>query len=537
MIHFDNTPTVYWLLGYLLAGLVILSSIGKKIPAYFYILGCLALLVFMRLPGIVFNRELNPDESQMLSHALTLWQDPVYWRAADGTTIGPLDIYLLVIPKFFGLTLDYTVARAMGLLCTGLSVYFLFRTLINFFSEQTARIAILAPVLLLSFTQEVDFVHYSSEQVPVLLLAACLWFLSQLIQNTGFVLRNNLLLGLSAGMVPFAKLQAVPLAVVLVMFAFYSNFRYYQKTKSLHPFIILIIGGLTFPLFVLGLTVSFDVFDDLIDFYILGNVIYAGGNNTPSIIGQFLKIVGLSNDFKAFSIVTILAVFGAIEYLLFRRTVTNTPKTIVVILAATLAVSSIYAVTKSGNDFIHYLNFCIASWTLLAAFGIHKLGTKAIVIPAILLLFFLKDDALSYRHHHTLNAFVSDSTTTTLAQSPVVKELKRYTRTGDMMTVWGWQCRYYVEAQLAEGTSENHSERSIFVHDLQEKYRSRYLSDIQRTTPAVFLDAVGKNSFWVQDRKTQGFENFPALADFIRANYTHKGTFDDTRLYVRNDRL
>lgn len=536
MIHFDNTPTVYWLLGYLLAGLVILSSTGKKIPATLYILGCIALLIFMRLPAVVLNRELNPDESQMLSHAITLWQDPVYWRSADGTTIGPLDIYLLVIPKLFGFQLDYTAARVMGLLCTGLSVYFLFRALANFYSEKTARITILAPVLLLAFTQEVDFVHYSSEQVPVFLLSASLWLLSQLILNKGLTLRNNLLLGLLAGMVPFAKLQAVPLAIVIVLFAFLSNIRYYKKNRSLHPFIILIIGGLSFPLLVLGLTVSFDVLDDLIDFYILGNVIYAGGNSTPSMIGQFFKIAGLSEDFLAFTCITMLSLIGVIWYTFFQKTEKSNPKSIIHGLTAVLALSSVYAVTKSGNDFIHYLNFCIASWTLVTAAGIHKFGTKGVILPAILLLYFLSSDALSYKRSHVLNAFVSDNATE-LAQSPVVTELKKYTNNRDFMAVWGWQCRYYVEAQLAEATSENHSERSIFVHDLQEKYRSRYLSDIQRTTPAIFVDAVGKNSFWVQDRKTQGFENFPSLADFIHANYTYKGTFDDTRLYVRNDKL
>jgi hypothetical protein len=536
MIHFDNNPTVYWILGYLLAGLVIFSSLSKRVPSGLYILGCLVLLVFMRLPAVVFNRELNPDESQMLSHAITLWQDPVYWRAADGTTIGPLDNYLLVLPRILGFQLDYTAARTMGLICTALAIYFLFRALVNFFREKTARIAILAPTLLLSFTQEIDFVHYSSEQVPVLLLSACLLFLSRLIENKGLILRNNLYLGLLAGMVPFAKLQAVPIAVVIVFFAYWTCFQHYKKTKSLHPILILTIAGLSFPLLVLGLTVSFDVFDDLIDFYILGNVIYAGGNSTPSIAGQFLKIVGLSTDFQAFTFVTLLSLAAVVGFRLLQKTYLGGAKKIVAMLVGILSLASIYAVTKSGNDFIHYLNFCIACWTLLAAFGIHKMGIKGVLVPGTLLLWFLANDIISYRRHQPLNAFISDQATT-LEQSPVVKELKKYTNENDYMVVWGWQCRYYVEAQLAEGTSENHSERSIFVHDLQEKYRSRYLSDIRRTTPAVFVDAVGKNSVWVQDRKTQGFENFPALAEIIHTQYTYKGTFDDTRLYIRNDRL
>jgi hypothetical protein len=119
MISFDNSPPVYWLIGYLLAGFVIFASQYKSIPTRAYLLTGVVLLVFMRLPVIVFNRELNQDESQMLSHAVTLFQNPVYWRSVDGTTIGPLDNYLLVIPKLFGFQLDYSAARYGAAVCRG----------------------------------------------------------------------------------------------------------------------------------------------------------------------------------------------------------------------------------------------------------------------------------------------------------------------------------------------------------------------------------------------------------------------------------
>jgi hypothetical protein len=538
MIHFDTNPTIYWLCVYLLAGQVILSALYKRIPLTIYITLSLFVLVAMRMPTVVFNRELNADESQMLSHAITLYQDPVYWKSADGTTIGPLDNYLLVIPKLLGFSIDYTSGRVMGLLCTIGSILFLFLTLRIFFGEKAARTTLLVPLFLLAFTQEPDFVHYSSEQLPVLLLTICLWYLSKIIKTDGNTLRSNYFLGFLAGMVPFAKLQAVPQAMAIVVCALWVCFTYYRKSKNLKPLLILLSGGLTFPLFVLIWSLANQVFDDLIDFYLLGNVIYAGGNSAPSIPVQFYNIFKLSSDFQAFTLMLMIPVVAGIWYLIKHKQAFIQKFTYIIpvtILLVTL--SSIYAVTKSGNDFIHYLNFCIVPLTLLAGFGMNKLSGKSIIIPTLLLLWFFANDILSYKNSHTLNRYVSDHITTQLAQSPVVSELKKYTRDNDFMVVWGWQCSYYVEAQLAEGTAENHSERSIFKHDMKEKYKSRYLSDIQRTTPAVFLDAVGKNSLWVQDRETQGFETFPELRDYIIANYTYRGLFDDTRLYVRNDRL
>ncbi len=157
-------------------------------------------------------------------------------------------------------------------------------------------------------------------------------------------------------------------------------------------------------------------------------------------------------------------------------------------------------------------------------------------IPLIVLGWFAAQDALLFLKNRQLNTLVSENATS-LPKSPVVRELLSFATPPDRMVVWGWQCRYYVEAQLAQGTAENHSVRCIFQHPLQEVYRERYLSDIMRTKPAVFLDAVGKNSSWVQDVATQGHETFPKLADYIAKHYRYKGMIDGTRLYVRVDRL
>ncbi|MEZ4905561.1 MAG: hypothetical protein R2822_29255 [Spirosomataceae bacterium] len=100
MIAFDDFPVVYFSLGYLLAAAIGLLACWKpiKYQELLFLLAAFLLVIFMRLPILVFNQEINPDESQMIAHALTLKQFPVYWQSVDGTTIGPLDNYLLVFP-------------------------------------------------------------------------------------------------------------------------------------------------------------------------------------------------------------------------------------------------------------------------------------------------------------------------------------------------------------------------------------------------------------------------------------------------------
>ncbi|SKC10797.1 hypothetical protein [Dyadobacter psychrophilus] len=535
MLTFDNSPPIYWFIGYALAAFVVFSAFFRPISTRIYIISAILLLIFMRLPVIVFNRELNPDESQMLSHAITLFKDPVYWRSVDGTTIGPLDNYLLVIPRLLGFQINYTSGRAMGLICAGGALLMLFYSLKNWFGASVARKILLVPLLFLAFTQEIDFVHYSSEQLPVLLLSICVWLLSRATQSLGNERTNLYLLGLAAGAIPFAKLQAVPQALVLAAAGLWIGYQCFKAKKDFKPILFLLLGGLTFPVLTLICTLVFNVFSDLIYFYILGNVIYAGGKGFLEIPGQFLRIFKLTPDFQVFTLALIAPIFIAF-YQMFRRPNVGKTNLIVPVTILLLLFSSIYAVTKSGNDFIHYLNFCIIPWTLMAGYGLSRVEKWAVAFPAIILLWFVSNDAYHFVKERRLNAFDSVNART-LAQSPVVSALKKYSKTDDYMAVWGWQCAYYVEAQLLQATAENHSERSIFLHPMQEKYKSRYLSDIERTKPAIVLDAVGKNSMWVQNKKAQGIESYPALFQYIRSNYKFIGDFDDTRLYVRNDRL
>ena len=304
------------------------------------------------------------------------------------------------------------------------------------------------------------------------------------------------------------NLQAVPQAMILVLSAFWICYQNFRSTKSYKPSLLLIAGGLTFPLITLIWTYAFHVLTDLIDFYLLGNVIYAGGKGLLSIPSQFARIFSQSPDFIAFTIalsIPILVAFIRFSGFFSKKSgAYQVPVTIVLLL-----LSSIYAVTKSGNDFIHYLNFCIIPWTLLAAIGLSRLEKQAVIFPILLLTWFGIYDAYYFVKERRLNNYMSVNATRTLAKSGGIRSSKNTLQKGDYMVVWGWQCVYYVEAQLAQGTAENHSERSIFKHPLQEKYRSRYLADMERNKPAVVLDAVGKNSFWVQDPKTQGIESYP----------------------------
>lgn len=538
MLSFDEFPVVYFVLGYVLAAVIVLLAYGNKIriQELLFLVASGTLVILMRLAVVIFNQEINPDESQMVAHALTLRQYPVYWQSVDGTTIGPLDNYVLLIPSLFRLTLDYISARLVGLFCVLGSLWFFYQSVKNFFTASVARLALLPPLFLVAFTQDADFVHYSSEQLPVFLLNLGLWLLSRLFRDckSGRVaaLLGMFWLGFVLGMSPFAKIQVVPQAAVVGLFSLVFTF---QPKNFFRNAVALIIGGFTFPLLTIAWAAVYGVLDDFWDFYVLGNLIYAGGSSVMDSILRIPSFFAKSPDFLVFLISLVLSSLVAIFFP--KRTQGNESKTPVGIIffAGLWLLTSLYAATKSGNDFVHYLNLCIYPFGLTGTLFIDK-SFKNQQISSLTALLILLPFASVFGYkilkHQPLNVYVSTAEHR-VRVSKVSKLIMQHATSRDRLAVWGWMCRYHVETQMPQGTAENHSERCIYPHPMREKYYQRYLADLEHNRPKVFVDAV-PNSLWLNDRTTHAHEAFPELNEFITKNYHLVGETEQTRVYIRN---
>ena len=154
------------------------------------------------------------------------------------------------------------------------------------------------------------------------------------------------------------------------------------------------------------------------------------------------------------------------------------------------------------------------------------------VVALVVVMPFLVSFGLIAIQHRPLNTYVSGNDHR-VPVSNVSKLILKYAHSSERLVVWGWMCRYHVETQMPQGTAENHSERSIYPHPLRQKYYQRYLNDLKKNQPKVFVDAVG-NSLWLNDRPTQAHEAFPELNDFIKKNYRFVGEIESTRVYLRN---
>jgi hypothetical protein len=534
-LSFDPTPLGWLVLGGL-GWLAVLgmAALGKRetVLTRLWPVLVLGLLVWFRLPILLFNRELNPDESQVIAHALTLNLDPVFWRSVDGTTIGPLDLYVLLVPPAFGLPFDYTMARLVGLACLGGTWLFLFFALKNGLGAAGARLASLPLAGVLLFTQHPDLVHYSSEHVPLLLLAGALWVWSGTPPNAGP--GRYFLVGLLLGMVPFAKLQGVPLAGVVGLMAAWPLLR----SRAWVPLAALVGGGLTCTVLVFAWAASRGLVLDVIDFYIRGNLVYQSDATFGESWAVFFRTLGTLPELVFF----LLASLGLVAtgFGLGRSGDSRLGWTGGLMLAATL-----YAILKTGNPFGHYLLWLLVPVTLLNGWAARRLAQPEELLQRrtwftafFVGLFLVLLLGYRFRSEGVLNRYPSTPTANReVPQSALSREILQYARGTDRLVVWGWACRYHVETGLAQGTAENHSERCLYDHPMRDEYRRRYLADMLLNQPTVFVDAVGPASLWLQDVATQGHEAFPELAALVGRDYVYAGTVDACRLYIRRDRF
>ncbi|MBC8156393.1 MAG: hypothetical protein H7Z72_26195 [Bacteroidetes bacterium] len=495
-------------------------------------------ILLRRYPILNYNAEINPDESQLLAQALTLWHHAIYWRFVDGATMGPLSSYFTALPALFGFPLDYLVARWLGVGCTLITLGAVYLSAVNLFGWRAAGLALLPAVAFTGYTQHDDFVHDTNEQLSLALISICLWQFSHLIRYQKTAQAGWLFwLTFTASLVPFAKLQGTPSVLVIVLAAFVTLLRQRKQLpvssfgRAMTGFLA---GGLAFPLIFVGLTVYFDVFDDFIQFYILGNAAYGSGNSIWVDTVKFLDLLNRMDHFAQFLLPTAGLLIGRV---LWPARTDVKPGHLVFCL--TLLFVNLYAIIKPGNAFGHYLLYLLAPVSLLNAYLIATirlpLARVSIGLALLVCLTIAVNEVALWRSGQPFSQYRIAKRQMKL--SCVADLTLKYARPGEDLVVWGWMPRYNVQTQMPQGVADNHVIRCLLGDPaVQRIHRIRYIQNIKRSNPPVFIDSVGENCLWLNDRSRFAHEKFPELNEYISKNYRWVGETEYTRVYVRIDR-
>ncbi|GAB4014947.1 hypothetical protein GCM10028773_03300 [Spirosoma koreense] len=500
-------------------------------------------LFLMRLPSIVYNGEINIDESQIISQALTLWYDPVYFRSVDGTTGGPLTSYLLVLPRLLGLPFDYITAHSVAFVLLAVSFGLTFYAARFLFGSRAARLALIPFLFLLGLPKTYDFLFYSSELLSVTTLSWLYYLVITQYKQPDKTTGQLLLIGFLCSLVPFEKIQGLLLAGAVGLFVVYQILT--NKTRSAgqkgRQLLVLMGGAVAFPLAFIAWMYAEGLFDDFVNFYIRDNLSYSQPLTFFQKVIRFRLFLLNASEFAW--LLTLLAGFCLLWLLTAsRRFKIDIDSRLPFLFLLLVLLTAFYTVTFPGNYFIHYLYYVFGPLMLLFAFLLNSFRTSfSQVSAAILIIAFVSTFGIrlliDHRRHQSLNPFASDQQGGwVLPQNTITRAISKYGHKGETLAVWGWHNDYYVRLQMPQAVAENHTIRSIEHKTLKPVYHKRYAANMLRSLPPVFVDVVGKQGFYLSDRKTQGYEINKALEQVIATHYTYAGLVDDVRLFVRNDR-
>lgn len=513
---------------------------SEKSYSYLSIGLFLLLMLWARLPFILVDFPLNVDEAQYLAQALMFLHDPIPWLDIDPT--GPLDSWVLLVPKLVGLTPGYASSRIVGIILMWISCIFVYRTLKLYLSESWSLVTVLIPVLFWSSAFLNDFVHYSSELVPMCLISAVLFYLISA-YHIEFDFRRLLFAVALSSLVPFAKLQATVIVLPLVLIGIVYCFVVSGTRVFIRRFPWIVLSGVFFPMLILIPVILSGGWNDFLWSYLVLAMQYGESHSFIRGLIGFVFWSGPVPVWGAFiqlGLAFLICVwtgwnaFGS-------GSATETRKRLKTIFAwpvlpvVTSFVFGMYAIVTPGTYFGHYWQLVIVPSTLIAGLFLVRFDhIRYPVFSKIPLIAMLGAELLSssfivYVQRAGSINMESGIIGTDKHALMAVEYLNRNKVEGDRMVVWGWFSDLYIKTGMLSGSREVHvalispdsNELFDFLNlsdELKSYYRNRFMGDLSRSRPRFIVDVCYPGSFGFNSRRYAP-ESFSELWEFISSGY------------------
>jgi hypothetical protein len=538
-----HQPIIYYLLGGAsLAAFVVLAAIlpwrASRATASegAFLLSIWAALFACRWPIFLWPDPLNPDEGALIACAMKAKFDWIPWRGFDGANSGPLNCDILLLPALVGAPMGFFSARVTGLCLIAGAICALYYTVKWIYGTNVARLSIVPPVLLFSLAKNPDFVHYSSEHLSIFLTTVALAAAAYLARGMGSKSSRLIVCaigGLCLGSTPFAKLQASPIALavlVLLAVALLIASPRLSSDKRLEVF-ALVTALLAVPVAILiSLCATGTLMDAVIPYYIM-SLDYIG-SRPPVGISYFFLSAEEYTVFLTCSFVVILTAGG----LLYSRIHFDRISVWALLSSILLSIASFFAIYQAHRPFPHYLlfsvipvSFFVANVLGLVRYLDRQTGRVMLVRGLFVTLFLIPLGITTFEASNDLN------TKDNVPGRAGVAVMSRYAKPGDRLVVWGWRPEYYVQTQTIMGVRDTSIERLVLQTPYREYFRERFMSDLRAHPPLVFVDGVAPGGFLYDNRATYGIETFPALAAFVREHYTEREEVAGVRIFVAKE--
>ena len=314
-------------------------------------------LVAFRFPYLL-AAELNPDETQFLAAAHKLFKDPVFFRSVDCGTSGPVNIFPLMLPAVFGISPDYASGRVVALLIILASIFVMYRVFSLVSTDSVARVALLPMVGAFAVMKDPDWVHYSSEQPSLLLIALSLYAAVRTFRAPSSYATNLGGLGVLLACASLAKLQTVPIIVCITAITLAWVHKHSAPRPFWRPYLMLGYGLAPLLLMNLIVCVATGVLNDFWTGYLVMNLRYGvtSGRTLSEDLPRFIDFALHISEIHWMT-VTLAAILAAYVFQVLRGTKATG-------LALFLAMGATCGISATAAESL--LRF---GWNVFAAYG------------------------------------------------------------------------------------------------------------------------------------------------------------------------
>ena len=478
----------------------------------------------------------------MLSNARKFTVDMNTWRSVDTASGGPLDSFVLMWPELIGRSPSFATARVTAMVL----LFGAWLALLGLPGQTmgVSRIAALTSLMLvLGGTRMTDYMHYSSEILPLSLLTFVLALMARVVDRPAD-LRLAIVAAVVLGSVPFTKLQATPPALFLGLALAWLTVRSRTSAaRALSGLTVLFAAALLPALLILGPLVVTGEFDNFWKSYIGFALGYLNGGvgktdhvTTILILKALFEPNRLIQTYYA-AMAGLTAIGLTLNFAGIRRF--SSPAFTLLAIASGLLASSLFAAVTPGRPFFAYGNFLLMPAAALAvlAWGLDPAGlaakpmTRRRFWPAAVgigfILLVVCGGALNPAGPKNARTQLYDVERSSFA--PTIMAPQSFFGSGDVIPdlpdrdhrvfIWGWMGEWYVQSTAIPATRDMISYNQTWDGPLRPYFRDRMMSDLRQAKPRFIVDAVAPGSFYYQDAAREGLSSFPALKTLVDAAY------------------
>ena len=169
------------------------------------------------------------------------------------------------------------VPDSLVLLLAGVSSVCLYCSLKQLYGSRLGRVAVVPVVTTFARMTDTDFVHYTSEHVPVAILSIAPFLVARLATlNASTGNKRLMLIGLLLGAAPYAKLQATPIAAAVGCICLHVAWRGSGTLRETLKAAAALAGGcVSFSVFHLALVAAYSLQELFWRSYVVQNIYYS----------------------------------------------------------------------------------------------------------------------------------------------------------------------------------------------------------------------------------------------------------------------